>query len=233
MKRHLSRLASPKIWPIERKEIKWIAKPRPGPHSMNNSITLNILLQNVLNIAKNTKESRRILNKGNVKVDGIIRKDHKFPTGMMDVVSIKDDNYRILLDKKGRFILHKISKEESNLKPKKIVKKTTLKKKKIQITFFDGTNKIIDKDNYKVADTLILDLSKKSVKDHLKLEEGNLAYLLSGKHAGELGIIKRVETNKDLKPNKIFLSKNKESFETLKDYAFVIGKTKPVISLPQ
>ena len=39
---HLKRIAVPKSWPIKRKENKWIARPMPGPHSLNHSISLNI-----------------------------------------------------------------------------------------------------------------------------------------------------------------------------------------------
>jgi small subunit ribosomal protein S4e len=47
----------------------------------------------------------------NLLVDGRIRKDPKFPLGLMDVLSIPriKKNYRVLIDVKGRFVLNEIS----------------------------------------------------------------------------------------------------------------------------
>jgi len=43
----------------------------------------------------------------NVKVDGKTRRDDGFPLGVMDVLSIEKtgENFRILYDCKGRFVL--------------------------------------------------------------------------------------------------------------------------------
>jgi len=51
--------------------------------------------------------------------------------------------------------------------------------------------------------------------------------LIGGTHIGENGIIK------DIKGKKLVYKRNKEEFETLKKYAFVIGKEKPVIKLSE
>ena len=47
----------------------------------------------------------------NCYVDGRVRKDPKFPLGLMDVFSIPriKKNYRVLIDVKGRFIHNSIS----------------------------------------------------------------------------------------------------------------------------
>jgi len=47
----------------------------------------------------------------NIFVNGRIRKDPKFPLGLMDVFSIPriKKNYRVLIDVKGRFVLNEIS----------------------------------------------------------------------------------------------------------------------------
>ena len=51
-----------------------------------------------------------------------MRKDHGFPTGLMDVISIDKtkENFRILYDVKGRFILKKINSDEAKFKLCKI-----------------------------------------------------------------------------------------------------------------
>ncbi|MBU4501796.1 MAG: 30S ribosomal protein S4e, partial [Nanoarchaeota archaeon] len=163
VKRHLSRLGAPKSWPIQRKGIKWIARPSPGPHTLKNCITLSLAIKNLLKYAKTTKEVKIILNEGKILIDKIVRKDHKFPLGIMDVIDIPStkENFRVLYTDKGKFRLVKISADEGKLKPTKIVGKTILKGKKIQLNFYDGKNLIVDKEEYKVNDTLILELGDK------------------------------------------------------------------------
>lgn len=231
MKRHLSRLNMPRSWPIERKKTKWITRPNPGPHSLDMGIPLGLLLKEVLKYSKTTKETKEILNQGLVKVDNKIRKDYKFPVGLMDTLVIQNICYRVLVNKKGKFVLHKITKEESNTKPRKIIGKTTLRNKTTQINFSDGSNKLLKKDAYSVSDTLLFDLEKNEVKDHLRLEEGSIIYLLKGKYIGQVGVVKSIEKSNSLNPKKITFSIGAKTFETLKDYALVIGKDKPLISV--
>ena len=56
-----------------------------------------------------------------------------------------------------------------------------------------------------------------------------LVYLVGGKHAGTLGIIENVSENKIAYKEQAGEGKK---YETLKEYAFVIGKDKPIVSLP-
>ena len=53
-----------------------------------------------------------------IKVDGKVRTDSTFPCGFMDVISIDktDEHFRLVLDTKGRFVVHRISKEEAAYK---------------------------------------------------------------------------------------------------------------------
>ena len=57
----LKRLAAPKTWHVERKKTKLITKPVPGPHKTENGIPLNILLKEILNYAKTTREVKKLL----------------------------------------------------------------------------------------------------------------------------------------------------------------------------
>jgi len=221
-RKHLSRLAMPKTWPLPRKGYKWITKPMPGPHRLNLSMPLNLVLKNLLKYVKILKEAKYILNKGDVVINGKIRKSHKFPVGFMDVIEIPslDEYYRVLLDRKGRFYALKIKKDEALLKPFKIIGKKILKKGKFQINFYDGTNKLAGKDGYKVGDTLVLDLKKREIKKHLKFDKGSKIFLFEGKYAGSFGVVE--EIIKMPRKDSIVVSSGKNKFETLKKYAFVI-----------
>ena len=87
---HQKRLSAPTSWPITRKTNLWITRPSSGPHSKEKSISLIIALRDILKLGQNTKEIRHILNEGKILVDGVIKKDHRFPIGIFDIVSIPD-----------------------------------------------------------------------------------------------------------------------------------------------
>lgn len=224
-KNHLKRLNVPKSWPIKRRKgVKFITKPLPGPHSLKKSMSINIILKDMLNYAKTTKEVKKILHEGKILINNIIKKDYKFPAGFMDTISIPDFNeyYRLLYNEKGKFILKPIKKEEAVTKLCKIKNKTILKRNKIQLNLFDGTNIIVPKDGYKVGDSILLENNK--IKKHLKLEKNALIFLTDGKYIGNMGILEQISEPSALTQTKISFKSNNKKFETLKKYAFVIDK---------
>ena len=147
----------------------------------------------------------------------------------MDVLTADKDNYRIMLDKKGKLVPVIINATESKLIPKKVINKTSTKGKKTQVNFSDGTN-ILSKENYQTGDTVIF--SDNKPKEHLKFEKGALIYILAGKQVGQIGVIKEIIQKKGLQPLRIVFTQGKENSETLKSYTFVIGKDKPIVTLP-
>lgn len=229
VKNHLKTIAAPKTWHVKRKSKVYTLRPNPGPHSLRNSISMNFLLIELLKIASIKKESVYILHNKEVLVDGKRRKNISFPVGLFDTISLKDikKNYRIVMDNKGKFKVIDIEDKEILLKPYKITGKG-LVKKKIQLNLFDGKTLLVDKGDYKVGDSIIIDSVKKEVKDHLKLEKGSVILLIGGKHIGGLGTIEDVVGNKI-----IYKIKSDEVHETLKKYAFVVGKDKPVIKIAE
>lgn len=68
--------------------------------------------------ALTNKEVVSIMMQRLVQVDGKVRTDATYPAGFMDVVSIEktDEHFRLLYDTKGRFVVHRISKEEAAYK---------------------------------------------------------------------------------------------------------------------
>ena len=220
---HLKRLTVPKSWSIKKKETTFIATPMPGPHKKNSAVTLNIILKDFLNMAGTTREVKKIFHEKNVLVDGIPRKDHRFPVGIMDIVTIPSVNqsYMLVYSEKGKFILKKLPSDPKE-KHCKITGKHILPKKKIQVNLYDGKNVLVDKDTYKVGDTVILSGGK--IKRHLKLEKGALIYLIGGKHIGTTGKLMEIKKFKGIENDRIIMETKQGSIETLKDYAFVIEK---------
>ena len=119
----------------------------------------------------------------------------------------------------------KIQKEETLLKPCKIIGKTMVRGK-LQLNMFDGKNIFVDKNMYKVGDTLLLSLPEQKISKHLKLDKKSSIFLVGGKHTGEIGNVE------DIKENKIIYKDSGGNLvETLKKYAFVVGDSKPLITL--
>lgn len=219
---HLKRLSAPKSWSIQRKGVTFITKPNPGPHKLKESMPLNILMRDLLKQSKTTRETKTILNKGLVLVDNIVRKNHKLPVGVMDIISIPTLNqyYQVLYNKHKKFILNPIKKEQAQEKTNKITNKKILKGKKIQINLYDGKNILVSKDTYKVGDSIII--KDKKITKHLKFEKGAKIYLLKGKYTGFTGILESVKQFNGRSPDIITLNVGKEKIQTKKDYAFVI-----------
>lgn len=230
---HLSRLAAPKNWPIKRKTNKWIVRPLSGPHPINGSIPLSVLIRELLEHAKTAKEVKLILNKKNVLVDKVVRADYKFPVGLMDVVEIPelDEYYRVIFDKNGMFFVLPINKEESNLKLLKVIRKNLVKGGKIQVTLHDGRNILLDKFDGHVGDSVLFDIKNKSVKKLLTLEKNSLVYLYNGTYIGNIGNVKDLVNTQGLQKNKIMVEIDGKQHMTLSSYALVIGKNKSEINL--
>lgn len=234
MSKHLKRYFSPKSWKIKRKGIVYITKPSPGPHKIEMALPLNVILRDMLGYAATNREVKFMLANRDIAVDGIRRRDFKFPVGLFDVLSLNDvgEHFRIILDKKGSIILIKISKDESSLKPCKIIGKSIMKgvEGKAQLNLYDGKNMLVEKDSYKVGDVVLIELSEKNlrIRDHIKLAKDSLVFLTGGRHIGETGKVQDIAGNRI-----IYKTEKGDVVETLKKYAFPVGKDKPLIKLTQ
>src|SRR5438105_15235983 len=93
--RQLKREPAPGFWPIKRKERTWAPNTRPGPHSREKSLPLVIIIREILGYARTAKEATRIINTGKGKIDGVVRKDHRFPVQRMDAV--QNEGARLIL----------------------------------------------------------------------------------------------------------------------------------------
>jgi len=193
---------------------------------------INLILKEILEITSTTRETKKILTNKEVLVNKKPVKDSKYPVSLMDVIDIPKLNkyFRLLFNQRGKLTLHPINKEESNIKLSKVINKTLLKNKKIQLNLDDGRNILIKKDDYKTGDTIVFDLSKKEIK-HLKLEKDALIYLTGGKNIGKMGTFESIKQFPGSQKDKIIFKIDKQKLESSKEYAFVIGKDKPIISI--
>jgi small subunit ribosomal protein S4e len=239
MGKHLKRLSAPKSWKIPRKKNVWVVKTRPGPHSIEDSLSLLLIVRDYLGLADNAREAKRIINEGKILVDKKVRKDHRFSVGLMDVIEIPDAKERriVLFDEKGNLILKELSKKNTNTKLCKIKDKTLLSGGNIQLNLHDGTNiriKIKDpkspkEDVYKTKDTIILDLKTGKIQSHIPYKKGSIALVTGGAHRASVAKIDDINIIESTQSNTVMLSEGKEKFQTIEDYVFVIGEKEPVL----
>lgn len=225
-KKHLKRLNAPRSWPISRKETKWVTRQNPGPHKIEEAMPLSIITKNLLKYAKTTRDVKRILNSKDILVDKIPRIDLKFPVGIFDIIEIPKtkEHFILLINKKGKLFLKKIDEKKSEIKHLKIIGKKILKNNKLQLNFYNGNNMLFDNKDYKVGDTLLINLNDKKIIKHLKLEKGALVYLIKGKHVGSIGTLEKLSSSNNLKKDILELKIDNKIIKTLKDYAFVVDK---------
>ncbi|MCG2727716.1 MAG: 30S ribosomal protein S4e [Candidatus Methanoperedenaceae archaeon] len=228
MGRHEKRVAAPTSWPITRKTHHWVVGANAGSHSKETGIPLLVVVRDMLKLANNSREAKRIINEGTIFVDGKARSDYKYMVGLLDIVSIPSNNeyYRVLLDARNRFKLYK---EGANaLKLCRINNKTIVKKGAVQLNLHDGSN-ILASNDYKTFDTVLLGHDRKIVK-HIPYKPGNLAMIVGGEHSGEIGKIKQIRKVRGSGTNMVAIS-NEREFETIEDYVFVIGESTPEIGV--
>ena len=240
--KHLKREKASRSWLIHPKEFQWATKPTPGPHPQRDCLPLSVLLRDILGLAKNARESKIILAQKRVLVDGKVRRDHKFPAGLMDVIELPDADmtYRILPAVGKGLTALRISKDEGKAKLCRIEDKSTIKKGAMQLNLHDGRNIIISvqdarnprEDTYKTRDTLRISMPDQKILEHLRFSEGAYAIVTSGRNIGRHGKILKIERSTAARRAAALIEDpSGERFETIADYVFVIGEQKPIIKI--
>lgn len=222
-------MMAPIFWPIERKTKKYAVAPSAGPHSKMGCIPLGIILRDNLSVAENMREVKELLKKGIVMIDGKKRKDHGFPAGLMDVVSVGDEHYRILTGGKGLY-LQRIENKEANIKLCRVEDRRSLRKGKVQISLHDGSN-ILSDIKCSTGDVLVVNVPEISVKGVLNLEKDSSVLITAGHNMGKVGKLANIKVTRTSQPNQAIVSLGDRSVSIPRDFVFVVGKDKPVIGL--
>ena len=132
-----------------------------------------------------------IVMKKAIKVDGKVRTELNFPAGFMDVISIEatGENFRLLYDTKGRFILHKVSEAEASFKLARVVNVAMTSKTIPFISTHDGRTIRYPDPLIKAHDTVKIDLATGKVLEFLKFEVGNTVMITKGANTGRVGTL--------------------------------------------
>lgn len=235
-KKHLKRLNAPKAWNLGKMVGVWAPKPSPGPHKMRECLPVAVCLRDRLKYALTNKECQQICMERCVKVDGKVRTDHNYPAGFMDVIEMDKtgDRFRLMFDTKGRFVLHRISREESSFKLCRI-NKVYMSARKIPVAVtHDGRTLRYPDPDVKVNDSVRVDISSGKMSDILKFELGCLVMLTKGRNAGRVGTLQHIEKHEGSFDIVTIKDSKGHTFSTRLQNVFVIGEGhSPVITLPK
>lgn len=184
---HLKRQSAPRNWPIERKGSVYVIGTRVN---LNEGIPVLIILRDILKLAQDRREVKRIIHLRQILANDKPIKDEKKTILFFDVLSILPlkKHYRLELSEKGKFYLNEIKESESNHKIAKIIGKKTMKGKKMQLNLSDGRNFLSDI-KCSINDSVAINLKTKKIEKCLPLKEKAKVIVFAGKHSGEKGEI--------------------------------------------
>jgi len=246
----LKRLNEPKHWMLDKLGGTWAPRPSTGPHKLRECLPLSLVLRNRLRYSLTRRETLMIVMRRSVQVDHQVRTDLNYPAGFQDVISIPktDEQFRLLYDTKGRFVLHRITKEEASYKLLRVQRVSTGSRATIghnpfhsaqagvipYLVSHDGRTVRFADPAVKVHDTIKFDIKSGKQTGHLKFDVGQLALITRGANIGRVGTVLSIDKHpgsfdiihiKDRKGN---------VFATRIGNVFIIGEgVKPWVSLPR
>jgi len=235
-KKHLKRMFAPSHWMLDKLKGRWAPMPSAGPHKLRECLPLIVMLRNKLKYALTYRECKMIVMQRLIKVDGKVRTDMFFPAGFMDVVQIEKtkENFRLLYDTKGKFVIHKCAKEEASYKLCRVKRVERGPKGTPYAVTHDGRTIRYPDPDIKTNDTVRLSIEDGKILDHVKFEVGNMVMINGGNNIGRCGTI----VSRERHPGSFEIIHVKDSvghtFATRLQNVFVIGQgSKPWISLPK
>jgi len=235
-KKHMKRVNAPSSWMLSKLDGVWAPKPSAGPHKQRECLPLGLVLRNRLKYALNYKETKSIMIQRQIKVDGKVKVDQKYPAGFMDVITIDKtkENFRMLYDTKGRFRIHKISPEEASYKLCRVKDIGRSLKNVPYVVTHDGRTIRFPDPEIRAFDTVRVDIASGKILDYIKFEQGNVCMIKGGNSIGRVGVM----THREKHPGSFEIVHLRDaaghSFATRLQNVMVIGKdVKSWVSLPK
>ena len=188
---HLKRQKVPKNWPIRRKGTTYVVKPN---FNITKGIPVLIILRDILKVAQNRKDVKRIIHSKQILLNNKPVKDEKNNVLLFDTLSIVPTNkfYRMDLSNKGKFKIKEIDINDAGKKIAKIINKKIIKGTKVQLNLSDGRNFLSDL-KCNVKDSVLINLLENKIETVIPLKEKVKTIILEGKHAGETGVMNNIK----------------------------------------
>jgi small subunit ribosomal protein S4e len=231
---HLKRLNTPKRWNLSKKKTTFIARTRPGPYSKEMSLPLIVILREHLKLISTKQQAKLFANNKSVLVNNKAINDLNHAVGLFDTLSIPSINnyYRLVLDYKGGLKVMPIDEKESKVKLLRVDNKKRLKKGVIQFNLTGGRN-LLSKENFSIGDTLLFDLDKNKVLKKLPIKIGSKVLVIKGRHAGETPLLAGFKEFENITKDRAILKSKDSTYQTMKDYIFVLGEGKEEIKISE
>jgi len=187
---HLKRQSTPKSWPIIRKGSTYVVKSKS---SINEGVPILIVLRDMLKLAQNRSEVKRIIHLKQVLVNQRKVTDERNNIVFFDTLTIipLKKNYRLELSENGKFYLAEIKESEADKKIVKIVNKKIMKGKKTQLNLNDGRN-FLSEIKCNINDSVIVQLKEGKIEKCLPIKEKSKVIIFAGKHTGKSGEIEKL-----------------------------------------
>lgn len=239
-RKHLKRLAAPWHWPIRRKEHPFTIRTNPGSHPLKESIPLGLVIQDMLQLTRTNVETRGVIARGAVKVDGKVCKDYKRSIGLMDVVEVPEVNIRVraLPARRHLLRLQPISQKEVDVKLCKIERKSTVAKGNTQLHLHDGRTillpakdlKAAPKEKYQCGDSLLITVPEQAIRNHVTLKEGITAIITGGIDTSFMGKVTKIDVATGLCAIE---GAEGKTILTALHYVFPLGEEKPLVNMKE
>jgi small subunit ribosomal protein S4e len=228
----MKRLAAPRSWDISRKSQRFVFKPLPGPHPIEVSYPLGVVVRDLASMASLSRELKFMMKTGKVTVDGRHRKTPRFPVGLFNVVSVPLEgvDFRLVPSPKG-LALAKVSGNEARTKLCSIQTKTKVKGGHIQYGLHDGRSVVDDALNLSPGDSVLIEVPSQKVLGQAKLAKGSLGLVLTGDRAGQLGTISDVKKGTISREKMVRISLPSGEAEIPSRLVFPVGTDRPMITV--
>ncbi len=200
-----------------------------------------MILREILGYAKTSREAIHIISTGKVKVDGVVRRDHRYPVGLMDVLQIEGSNqiFRILPKPNAGLSPTPIDQKESAFKICKIVGKKTVSGGMTQLNFHDGRNMIIQTgdprqkigEEYLVGGAVQLGLPAQKILGQVPFQTGALGLVVDGRNQGLVGKIGSITPGTHARQKTVRIETDGGAFETPAAYVIPVGTETPLVGL--
>ena len=222
------------FWAIKRKKHQFTVTASPGPHGIDESYPLVVLIRDVLKIVNTFREASNIIRDGGIMVDGVIRTNPDFPVGLMDVLQIPllKNSYRMVPIKGSVLAPLKIMDSDTNQKLCKVYRKATVRRGKIQYGFHDGRSILAESEtDLSPGDVCLLEIPSQNIKRVVVLKNDVLALVVKGKRAGKIGQIKEIRPGTITRRKMVDLEIEEVIAELPADMIIAVGDDKPLVTL--
>ncbi len=227
----LKRQMAPKFWEIKRKSHQFILSPRPGPYAKDKCYPIGVLLRDVLKICGNMHEAKKIMNSGQIKIDGIVRRDIHFGVGIMDLIELipSGESYRVI--PKDSKILLPVKTREKDVKLLKITNKVSIKGNRIQYGFHDGKTLISEDGNMHVGDVCLVKIPDIKIEKHIKFDVGCSVLIIQGENAGKVGKVDEIKDGMFSLPKRVVLTFDEKTVDLPIDLVMPLGTDRPLLEV--